>query len=133
MANTTQDGTTVCNFTVAVNRRGKQQDHPEADFFRVAAWRQLGDACAKYLSKGKKVAVVGSVSVSTYTGNDGVTRAQLDVLAQDVEFLTPKGEAGEGGDAAQGGYSPAAFLPTSPAVPNMASAPMPIETDELPF
>lgn len=88
---TTQSGIQVCSFTVAVNRRQNGQNgHPEADFFRVTAWRQLGEICHKYLAKGRKVAVVGQVSVSTYTGNDGQTRANLEVTADDVEFLTPK-------------------------------------------
>lgn len=80
----------VCTFTVAVNRKGKDGKQ-EADFFRVTAWRGLSDICGKYLSKGKKVCVVGPVSVNTYQGNDGTTRASLEVTAEDVEFLTPKG------------------------------------------
>ncbi len=84
----------MCTFTVAVNRRkqSQQQGQPEADFFRVTVWRQLGENCAKYLSKGKKVCVIGPVSVSTYTGKDGKTYANLEVTADDVEFLSPKGE-----------------------------------------
>lgn len=81
----TKDGTPVCSFTVAVNRRKEG-----ADFFRVTAWRGLAEICGKYLAKGRKVCVVGSVSVSTYTGQDGQTRASLEVTADDVEFLTPK-------------------------------------------
>ena len=67
----TRDGISVCSFTVAVNRRVRNAEagQPEADFFRVTAWRALGENCSKYLSKGRKVAVTGSVSVSTYTGN----------------------------------------------------------------
>ena len=93
----TRDGISVCSFTVAVNRRVRNAEagQPEADFFRVSAWRALGENCAKYLTKGRKVAVTGSVSVSTYTGNDGATRASLDVTADDVEFLTPRGESGD--------------------------------------
>jgi single-strand DNA-binding protein len=82
----TQAGKDVCTFRVAVNRRGSDQ----ADFFRVSAWGELGNNCAKYLEKGKKVAVVGSVSVSTYTNKNGEAAANLEVMAQDVEFLTPK-------------------------------------------
>ena len=52
-------GIPVCTFTVAVNRRNRSQNaengQPEADFFRVSAWRQLGENCARYLSKGRKV------------------------------------------------------------------------------
>lgn len=87
---TTTAGKNVCSFTVAVNRRNR--DSNEADFFRVSAWGQLADICHKFLEKGKKVCVVGSVSVSTYEANDGSTRANLDVFAQDVEFLSPKTE-----------------------------------------
>lgn len=80
----------VCTFTVAVNRKGKDGKQ-EADFFRVTAWRGLSDICSKYLSKGKKVCVVGPVTVNTYSGQDGQPRASLEVTAEDVEFLTPKG------------------------------------------
>ena len=91
---TTQSGITVCSFTVAVNRRqtaeaGKQ----EADFFRVTAWRQLAEICQRYLQKGSKVAVVGSVALNTYQGNDGQQRASLEVTADEVEFLSPRQEA----------------------------------------
>lgn len=89
---TTQTGISVCSFTVAVNRRhGKDEQQPQADFFRVTAWRSLGETCGKYLHKGTKVAVVGAVSVSTYQAQDGSTRASLDVNAEDVEFLSAKG------------------------------------------
>lgn len=90
----TRDGVAVCSFTVAVNRPRRQDQQQEAaDFFRVSAWRALGENCAKWLIKGKKVAVVGAVSVSTYQGNDGKTYANLEVQAQDVEFLSPAGQA----------------------------------------
>lgn len=88
---TTQNGKTVCSFTVAVNRRGSQQE--EADYFRVSAWNKLGENCQQYLAKGRKAAVVGTVSVNTYTANDGTTRASLEVLASDVEFLSPRADA----------------------------------------
>lgn len=72
---TVRDGISVCDFTVAVNRRGSRQNtangQSDADFFRVTAWRQLGELCAKYLAKGRKVCVVGPVSARTYTANDG--------------------------------------------------------------
>lgn len=88
---TTQDGKNVCNFTVAVNRRQKQ-GQSEADFFRVSVWGNMASVCSQYLAKGRKVAVTGSVSVRTYTGSDGAARANLEVLANDVEFLSPRGE-----------------------------------------
>ena len=124
----TPAGDSVCDFTVAVNRRARrdtQNAQPEADFFRVTAWRQLGENCAKYLAKGRKVAVTGSVRVRTYQANDGTTRASLDVQADDVEFLTPRGEA----DSAAAGYAPAA----APAAEPVSGGFTAVETDELPF
>lgn len=91
---TTPNGVAVCNFTIAVNRRGRAGQEQETDFFRVTAWRQLGENCSKFLAKGRKVFVSGPVSVTTYQTQDGNTRTQLEVTAEDVEFLTPKGEAG---------------------------------------
>ena len=87
---TTQSGKNVCTVIVAVNRR-----NDGADYFRVSAWGQLGEICQKYLGKGRKVAVVGSVSVNSYTTQAGEARSSLEVMAQDVEFLTPKGGAAE--------------------------------------
>ena len=87
---TTPSGISVCSFTVAVNRRKTNGQNPEADYFRVSVWRELGENCAKFLQKGRKVAVVGPVSVSTYKGSDGKTYANLEVTAQSVEFLSPK-------------------------------------------
>lgn len=86
----TAQGITVCDFTVAVNRR--QKGDQEADFFRVTAWRQLGENCSRFLAKGRKVAVRGPVSARTYTAKDGSTRVSLEVTAEDVEFLSPRNE-----------------------------------------
>ena len=86
----TQSGHNVTSFTVAVNRRRRGDGQQEADFFRVTAWNALADNCQKYLAKGKKVAVTGSVSVSSYQGKDGKHYATLEIMADNVEFLSPK-------------------------------------------
>ena len=87
---TTPNGVNVCKFTVAVNRKNRRDGEPEADYFEVTAWRERGETCAKYLSKGKKVCVVGAVSVETYTANDGTTRAKMKQTADEVEFLSSR-------------------------------------------
>ena len=91
---TTKDGIAVCTFTVAVNRRNgnAKAGQIEADFFRVTAWRALAENCQRFLTKGRKVAVIGSVSVEAYTTQKGETRASLEVTATEVEFLSPKGD-----------------------------------------
>ena len=94
---TTPAGKDVCSFTVAVNRRGKKDNQnnqqPDADFFRVTTWDNLAKLCGQYLSKGRKVAVIGPVSLHTYTTQDGRNGASLEVTANEVEFLSPKGES----------------------------------------
>ena len=88
----TPNGVTVCSFTIAVNRRfASQGGEKQTDFFRINAWRQLGDLCARYLTKGRKVAVIGELQARTYEAKDGTTRLSLDVSADEVEFLSPKG------------------------------------------
>ena len=127
----TPNGVNVCDFTVAVNRRNRRDDQnqPEADFFRVTAWRQLGENCARFLAKGRKVCVIGPVSARSYTANDGSTRVSLEVTADDVEFLSPKGET-----EASGGYSaPAAASAPAPSAEPQAAGFTAVETDELPF
>lgn len=120
---TTASGKYVTNFTVAVNRRQKDENgNNVADFFKIAAWGELGKSCQQYLSKGRKVAVVGQVSVSTYQAQDGSTRANLDVLAQEVEFLTPFGHGGAE-------HSAPAQAPASDTNGGFAA----VEADELPF
>ena len=89
---TTTSGKNVCSFMVAVNRRKKVEGQPDADFFRVSAWEQLGEVCQKFITKGKKVCVIGSVGVHAYNNQKGEAQANLEVLAKEVEFLSPKQE-----------------------------------------
>ena len=115
---TTGSGVSVCTFNIAVNRRFKGSDGNQVtDFFRINVWRQLGENCQRYLSKGKKVAIVGELQPRTYEDKNGVTRMSLDITADEVEFLTPKGES------KSGGYN---------NVPDMAGFEN-VSEDELPF
>ena len=85
----TPSGVTVCTFNVASDRRFKDA-HGEkvTDFFRVQAWRQLGEVCGKHVKKGMKVGVIGELQARTYEAKDGTTRMSLDVNADEVEFMT---------------------------------------------
>lgn len=124
---TTQAGKQVVTFTVAVNRRqSAQAGQPEADFFRVSAWNQLGEICAKYLAKGRKCAVTGSVRASAYTNSQGKAVGTLEVMAENVEFLTPKGDHGE--NTGYGGFAPPAANQC-----DTASGFVQVEDEELPF
>ena len=93
---TSTTGKQVCNFTVAVNRRKANPDGTrDADFFRVSAWEPLSDNCNKYLTKGKKVCVIGSVGVHVNTNAKGEPAANMEVKADEVEFLSPRQEQTE--------------------------------------
>ena len=129
---TTPTGVTVCDFTIAVNDRrrnqqnagGQQQD--TAQFFRITVWRQLGEICAKYLAKGRKVYVSGPLTARTYQANDGTTRVSLEVTADDVEFLSSRADA----EGMGGTYDAPAPAPSPMAQNSGFTA---VETDELPF
>ena len=139
----TQTGINVCTFTVAVNQRPTkaQKDagqQPPAKFYRVTAWRELGENCQKYLAKGRKVFVAGRIDAQAYIGNDGKPHASLELTADEVEFLSARGEtsdtSGGGGNAPQA--APAASPAPAPAAPSAPAAPegfTQVEEDDLPF
>ena len=88
----TNGGVSVCRFGIAVNRRFSSQDaERQTDFFNVTAWRALGETVARYTKKGNKVAVVGSIQIRNFEDNAGQKRTFVDIIADEVEFLTPKG------------------------------------------
>lgn len=117
---TISTGQTVCSFSVAVSSKHKGED--VTTWFRVSAWEKLADVCARFLAKGRKVAVVGPVSVSSYEAKDGGTRFSLDVRAEEVEFLGAK----EQGDAAE----PPAKAQPKPAPDGFTEVD---DTEDLPF
>lgn len=97
----TQSGIAVCRFAIAVSRDYANADGTrETDFFNITVWRGRAENCGKYLKKGNKVAVVGSLQNRSYEDKDGVKRNVTDVVASEVEFLTPKNaQGGDGFDA----------------------------------
>ena len=92
---TTPSGVSYCRFAIAVNRRFSK-DNNEVDYFNVVTWRGVAESCAKSLSKGRKVGVVGSLQIRNYEGNDGSKRTSVEVTADEVEFLSsPSGSREE--------------------------------------
>ena len=89
----TTSGKNVCSFTVAVNRRFKDaQGNALTDFFSVQAWEKLAELCARYLDKGSKVFVSGELRNRSYEAKDGSKRTVTEIIANEVEFLSPKTE-----------------------------------------
>ena len=137
----TQSGVAVCNFSIAVNRRFRnaQTGQQETDFLNVIAWRQLAELCSKYLAKGRKVAVAGSIQTRTYEAKDGSKRSAFDIVADEVEFLSANQNGGEhGAQSASDAYTTAAHKESG----GTAYAPQPhndfggytqVDDEELPF
>lgn len=114
---TTTSGINVCSFTVAVNRKHANADGSrDADFFDVVAWRERGEMCAKFLSKGRKVCVIGEVVLKTWE-KDGKHGARMEVTADEVEFLSPRISDPE----------------TPPETKDEQTGFTQVDTDELPF
>lgn len=91
----TGSGISVCSFRVAVERRFKDgEGKRQTDFIPVTCWRSLADLCGRYLAKGRKVGVVGALQMDSYTDKQGVKRTSYRVVADEVEFLTPKNSGG---------------------------------------
>ena len=89
---TTQAGKIVTEFTLAVNRPGKDQP---ADFVSVIAWEKLGDACGNYLDKGLRALVEGRLQTRSYEDKEGKKRYVTEVIAQTVEFLDRRAQGSE--------------------------------------
>lgn len=124
---TTQSGIVKCDFRLAVQRRfvNQQTGKREADFIPIVAWRQLAELCGKYLSKGRKCAVVGSIQTRSYEAQDGTKRYVTEILADEVEFL--------GSSQQQSGQHSASQAQAAPPPSDYPPGFTPVDDDELPF
>lgn len=87
----TNNGKSVATFTIASDRDFKNaQGEKETDFIPVVVWRGLADTCCEYLSKGKLVAVEGRLQIRMYEAKDGSKRTAAEIVAQNVQFLSPR-------------------------------------------
>lgn len=87
----TTNGTAVCGFALAVESGFGEKKR--TDFIPIVAWNKQGESCAAYLAKGKLAAVDGRLQIRSYDGKDGVKRYVTEVVAENVRFLSPRGEA----------------------------------------
>ena len=97
--NYTPGGTAITKFSLAVNRTTKSatgEREVETEWFNIVAWRQLAETCNHYLKKGQKVFIEGRLTQRKYTDKNGVERLAIEVIANDMEMLTPKGQGGQG-------------------------------------
>lgn len=122
-ASTTTSGIKVCKFTVAVNRNYSSVDgNRQTDFLPVICWRNQAENCGKFLKKGSKVGICGSIQTRTYDASDGTKRYVTEIVADEVQFLSNKSEGGD-------------EIPDLPEVSrkNKIEELKPIEDGDLPF
>ena len=94
----TATGVAFCRLGIAVNRPYQGSDGERTtDFFNVTVWRTHAENCGRYLKKGSKVAIVGSLQNRQYEDKDGNKRQVTDIIANEVEFLSVR-TAGDGMD-----------------------------------
>lgn len=95
---TTQGGNSVCSFTLAIDRRFKnQQGERETDFIPIVAWRQTAEFAAKYFSKGSKMALVGTIQPRSWEDDNGERRYITEVIADEVYFADSKSQQNDQG------------------------------------
>ena len=130
-------GTSVCKLRIANNRRWKNGQTGEwqdrVGFYDVTVWGAQGENCARYLSRGRPIMVAGELQWREWETPEGGKRQAVDIIADAVQFLGGRDDAGGGGQ----GFTPRSDVPvdtsdfaTAPAgAPSSAPAP----EDDIPF
>ena len=85
--------TCVARYTLAVDRKFKQEGQPNADFINCIAFGKLGEFAEKYLHKGVKIAVTGRIQTGSYTNKDGQKVYTTDVVVEEQEFCESKSQS----------------------------------------
>ena len=127
---TTTNDTSVCSFTVAVNRRfTRSGEQPQADFINCVAWRQQADFLSRYFRKGSSVCIVGSIQNRSWTDQQGNKRTTTEVMVDEINFVDSKGE----GPSRE--FTPDS-IPAAPAYSTQTAEPVKFDEadeDDLPF
>jgi len=128
---TTESGVNWCQFTVAARKRFHKEGEPDAEFVRVTVWRGLAESCAKYLAKGRKVYCSGEPKPHAWMGKDNQPKAQIELTANEVEFLS----GGNGAQKPSDDDAPPAprGAEETEETTDPESGFTQVETDELPF
>lgn len=114
---TPSNGTAVCQFTVAVDRRFKSEGQPQADFINCVAWRTTAEFVSKYFTKGSRIAIVGQIQTRTWDDNDGKRHYVTEVIADEVEFCESKRQQNDYAQTEAGYYDGMDQQPASTATP----------------
>ena len=107
----TTSGTSVCSFSIGVNRRYSKQDQGQrnVDFINIVAWRQQAEFVSRYFKKGSSIIVCGSIQTRDWTDNNGQKRYATEVVADEVSFGAPAAQNNQGERPANQSYTPSAY------------------------
>lgn len=112
---TTGTGKSVCSFSIAVDRRFKQDGQPTADFFSIVAWGRQAEVISQYLTKGRQIALTGRLQSRSYDAKDGSKRYVTEVVLEEFDFISDRGSQGGGqsygGQNSNGGGRPGNTMP----------------------
>ncbi len=134
----TAGGTSVCSLRIATNTRRKDQSTGEwvdkPNYFDVTVWGAQGENCARFLSKGRPVAIDGRLEWREWQGNDGVKRESVEIVAESVQFLGSRDDAGGNGN----GFTPRSDVPADtrdfePAATPSGGGSSSAGEDDIPF
>lgn len=95
----------IAKYTLAVDRSGKKDGEPNADFINCVAFKSNGEFAEKYLKKGIKIAISGHIQTGSYTNSQGVKVYTTDVIIDSQEFVEKKAENSEGNNTVHSGFS----------------------------
>lgn len=126
---TTNSGINYCRFSLAVPKRFVQSGERDAEFVNIVVWRVQADNCHKYLRKGSKACVVGTLQTRSYEAQDGTKRYVTEVVAEEVEFLSSRSSSESTPPPASDNTS-AADTTTKPSTSGDLE---PVDDDTLPF
>ena len=127
----TPSQTAKCQFAMAINRPRRNGEDQGADYIRVVVWGRTAENCEKYLAKGRKVAVSGSIRTGSYKDKDGRTVYTTDVWANNVEFLNTQQTSRPQTQEQYRGPEYTQTTPRPPAQRQMNMADMPPEFDMI--
>ena len=130
----TPSGVSLVTFSLAVNRRFSSRDgqgqQPEADFFRITAWRNTAEFIAKYFRKGSAICICGSIQNRSWTDQQGVKRYATDIIADEVNFVDSRNESASSAPYTNDAYASPSFSSDAAAAPKFEE----LKTDDdLPF
>lgn len=122
----TQGGTSVCSFSIAVNRKYQKDGNQEADFINIVAWRTTAEFVCKYFKKGSSICVVGSIQNRSWEDNNGNKRYATEVIADEVVFVDSKSDG-------QATANTGNYIPNAYTAPQGQFEEIPDNGDDLPF